>query len=221
MTARIGILGGMYDPVHDGHLRAAIETRELLGLDEVRLVPCASPPHRVAPRVDAALRASMIAAAVRELEHVRLDARELELPPPSYTVRTLESLRSEMPDVTFVLLLGEDAFRGLQRWHEWQDIPGLAHIAVLRRPGNADIVWPEPLRHWLAGVEVPHAKLFDGDVRYGRVTTCDVPALDISSTRIRELLAAGRDPRFLLPDAVLDIIRRENLYQTDGRNNAS
>ena len=212
MTARIGILGGMYDPVHDGHLRAAIETRELLGLDEVRLVPCASPPHRAAPRVDAGLRASMIAAAVRELEHVQLDARELELPPPSYTVRTLESLRREMPDATFVLLLGEDAFRGLQRWHEWQDIPRLAHIAVLRRPGNADIVWPEPLRRWLADVEVPGAKLFDGGARNGRVATCDVPALDISSTRIRELLAAGRNPRFLLPDAVLDIIRRENLY---------
>lgn len=209
---RIGILGGMYDPVHDGHLRAAMESRELLALDEVRLVPCASPPHRAAPHVSAALRAAMIAAAVQDLEHIALDARELELPPPSYTVRTLHSLRAEMPDACFVLLLGEDAFRGFQRWHEWQSVSGLAHIAVMRRPGNENIEWPASLRAWLRDVEVAHDRLFEGNASGGRVAFCNITALDISSTRIRELLAAGRDPRFLLPDAALEIIRREKLY---------
>lgn len=209
---RIGILGGMYDPVHDGHLRAAMESRELLALDEVRLVPCASPPHRDAPRVSADVRAEMIAAAVADLEHIVLDARELALPAPSYTLRTLQSLRADMPDACFVLLLGEDAFRGFQRWHEWQRVSELAHIAVMRRPGNENIAWPEHLTGWLRDVEVAHEELFEGDVCGGRVAFCNITALDISSTRIRELLAAGRDPRFLLPDAVLDIIRREKLY---------
>ncbi len=218
---RIGVLGGMYDPVHDGHLRAAIETRELLGLDEVRLVPCASPPHRSAPRVNAELRAAMIAAAVTNLDHIALDARELELPPPSYTLRTLQSLRAELPDAVFVLLLGEDAFRGFHRWHEWQAVSELAHIAVLRRPGNENIVWPDALNDWLADVEVLPERMFDGNTTGGRVAFCEITALDISSTRIRELLATGRDPRFLLPDAVLEIIRREKLYRNDGRNNAS
>ncbi|HEX7029841.1 MAG TPA: nicotinate-nucleotide adenylyltransferase [Gammaproteobacteria bacterium] len=208
---RVGILGGMYNPVHDGHLRAAIEARELLGLDEVRLVPCASPPHREAPAVSATLRAEMVEAAVADIEVLKLDARELELPPPSYTVRTLESLRAEMPGAEFVLLLGEDAFRGFHRWHEWQKVAQLARIAVMRRPGNEDLELPASLAAWLEETEVAHERLFDGDAP--AVTFCEITALDISSTRIRELRAANRDPRFLVPDAVLDIIERENLYK--------
>lgn len=210
---RIGVLGGMYNPVHDGHLRAAIEVRELLQLDEVRLVPCAVPPHREAPGVSARQRAAMVAAAVAELENVVLDARELVLPAPSYTLRTLQSLRSETPDAAFVLLLGEDAFRGFHRWHEWRQIPMLAHIAVMRRPESGELGLAESLLGWLREAEVEHAELFAGGKRNGNATFCDITALDISSTRIRELLAKGRDPRFLLPDAVLEIIRREGLYR--------
>lgn len=207
---RAGVLGGMYNPVHDGHLRAAIEARELLGLDEVRLVPCASPPHRDAPKVPASLRAEMVSAAVAGIDFLRLDARELELPPPSYTLRTLESLHAEMPGTDFVLLLGEDAFRGFDRWHEWQKVAALARIAVMRRPGNEDLELPETLRAWLGEVEVARERLFERAPP--AVTFCEITALDISSTRIRELRAANRDPRFLLPDAVLEIIEREQLY---------
>lgn len=211
MTRRVGILGGMFDPVHDGHLRAAIEARELLALDEVRLVPCASPPHRAAPVVDAALRAEMVAAAVAGVEGLLMDGRELVLPPPSYTLRTLESLRDEMPDAALVLLLGEDAFGGLHRWHEWRRVTQLAHIAVMRRPGSDGADWPEPLHAWLRESGTAPENIFK-DGAAGRVAFCPITALDISSTRIRDIVAAGRDPRFLLPDAVLEIIRREKLY---------
>lgn len=213
MTRRIGILGGMYNPVHDGHLRAAIEARELLNLDEVRLVPCAQPPHRSAPAVSADLRAEMVSAAVVGVQGLTLDARELELPPPSYTLRTLQSLREEMPAATFVLLLGEDAFSGLDRWHEWRQIGHYAHIAVMRRPGNSDVSWNRELQDWLRSVELPVAELANSDEQAGRVAFCEIAALDISSTRIRELISARRDPRFLVPDAVLEIIAREHLYQ--------
>lgn len=209
---RIGILGGMYNPVHDGHLRAAIEARELLALDEVRLVPCAAPPHRAAPEVPAALRAKMVEVAVAGIDFLALDARELDLPPPSYTLRTLQSMRDDFPDASFVLLLGEDAFRGFHRWHEWRRVAEAAHVAVMRRPGNEGMDWPAPLRDWLQAVQVEPAQLF-AQARAGNATFCEIAALDISSTRIRELRAANRDPRFLLPDAVLDIIRRENLYR--------
>lgn len=217
-SARIGILGGMYDPVHDGHLRAAIEARELLDLDAVRLIPCATPPHRGAPNVSAALRAEMVAAAVVGIDELQLDARELQLPPPSYTLRTLESLRAELPDARFVLLLGEDAFRGFHRWHAWREVATLADIAVLRRPDgdNNRAVWAEPLQDWLRDAECQRQDLFataTSGKPGGRVTFCDIAALDISSTRIRELLATERDPRFLLPDAVLEIIEREGLYR--------
>lgn len=211
---RIGILGGMYNPVHDGHLRAAIEARELLQLHEVRLVPCAQPPHRSAPAVPATLRAEMVRAAVADVTGLALDARELTLPPPSYTLRTLQSLREELPDATFVLLLGEDAFSGLDRWHEWQQIRHYAHVAVMRRPGSNDASWNRELQDWLRQAEVSASALADCEEQAGRVAFCDIAALDISSTRIRDLIAAGRDPRFLVPDAVLEIIEREHLYQS-------
>lgn len=213
ISRRIGILGGMYNPVHLGHLRAAIEVHELLGLDEVRLLPCAVPPHREAPGVSAALRSEMVAAAVAQVDALKLDARELDLPPPSYTLRTLQSLREEIPDAAFYLLLGEDAFLGLHRWHEWQAVTQLAHIAVLRRPGSEDKACPPLLEEWVRTSEITPGELRDNTERGGRVAFCRITALDISSTRIRDLLAAGHDPHFLLPDAVLDIIERENLYR--------
>lgn len=211
--ARIGILGGMFNPVHFGHLRAAIEVCESLGLDEVRLFPCAQPPHRAAPTVSAALRSEMVAAAVAGSRVLKLDSRELELPPPSYTLRTLQSLRAEFPAASFVLLLGEDAFNGFHRWHEWQLIAQLCHIAVMHRPGSHRLPAAAATEEWVREVEVAPEQLFADDARAGHLAFCDIPALDISSTRIRDLVQAGRDARFLLPDAVLEIIQRENLYQ--------
>lgn len=218
---RIGILGGMYNPVHDGHLRAAIEARELLRLDEVRLVPCAQPPHREAPAVSAKLRAEMVAAAVADVPGLELDGRELTLPPPSFTLRTLQSLRADLPDAVLVLLLGEDAFSSLDRWHEWRKIASYAHIAVMRRPGNSDSNWNRELQEWLPAVESTADQLANVAEQAGRVAFCDITALDISSTRIRELIAAGRDPRFLVPDTVLEIVEREQLYRTEWMTNAS
>src|SRR5690606_8286793 len=101
--------------------------------------------------------------------------------------------------------------RGFHRWHEWQRVASLARIAVMRRPGSDDLALPASLQAWLDEVRVDATNLLDGDLP--AVTFCRITALDISSTRIRELRAAGRDPRFLLPDAVLDIIERENLYR--------
>src|SRR5690606_1304211 len=111
MSLRIGIMGGLFNPVHYGHLRAATEARELLALDRVHFLPCAVPPHREAPGVSAELRARMVEAALQGAQGLVLDARELALPAPSYTVRTLEDMHREMPEASFVLLLGEDAFR--------------------------------------------------------------------------------------------------------------
>lgn len=212
---RIGILGGMFNPVHFGHLRAAIEVCELLRLDEVRLFPCAQPPHRDAPAVRAELRSEMVAAAVAGSRVLKLDPREQELAPPSYTLRTLQSLRVEFPSASFVLLLGEDAFKGFHRWHEWQLITQLCHIAVMHRPGSHRRPAAAAIKEWVHEVEVPPQQLFADDARAGRVAFCDIPALDISSTRIRNLLQAGRDARFLLPDPVLEIIQREKLYQDE------
>ena len=211
MSRRIGLMGGLFNPVHYGHLRAATEAREILNLDSVHLLPCAVPPHREAPGVSARLRARMVQAALEGARDLVLDERELGLPPPSYTVRTLEDMHREMPEARFVLLLGDDAFRGLSRWHQWTRILELAHIAVLTRPSEADTPYPDALRAWAAKAETEPAALFR--TAAGSLAFCKVTPLDISSTQVRTLLAEGRDPRYLLPDAVLDIIARENLYR--------
>ena len=105
----IGLYGGSFDPVHFGHLRTALEVSGLLNLDSVLFLPSRLPPHREAPRADADVRVQMLAAAIADVDEFSLDQRELQRDGPSYTIDTLASLRDEMPDRSFVLILGMDA----------------------------------------------------------------------------------------------------------------
>ena len=132
--AGIGILGGTFDPVHCGHLRLALEIREQLSLDTVRLLPASSPRLREKPRADGLQRLELLTAAVDGVPGLEVDARELDRDGPTYTVDTLESLRQEFPDTALVFILGMDSFQSLDRWHRWQELPGLAHLAVAHRP---------------------------------------------------------------------------------------
>lgn len=206
----LGILGGTFDPIHYGHLRLALEFADGLGLTEVRLIPAGAPPHRDAPAAAAALRAAMVATAVANEPRLRLDRRELERPGPSYAVDTLESLRREHPHTPLCFLMGMDAFQGLHRWHRWQRIPELAHIGIAGRPGSRP-------PHGLPG-ELLQRRQVDtpsqlNETLAGRIHILQVPMLDISASHIRRLVAAGRNPRFLLPDSALALIHRHGLYE--------
>jgi nicotinate-nucleotide adenylyltransferase len=180
---RIGLLGGTFNPVHIGHLRAALEVVEFLRLDELRLVPSARPPHRETPQVSAEQRLAMVALAVADEPALSVDDRELRRDKPSYTVDTLESLRAELAaDDQVFLLLGWDAFCGLPSWHRWQELLDHCHLLALAGPGGQiSFIWQNPLA--------------------------------ISATQIRQLLAVGRSVRFLLPDAVLAYIHAHGLYR--------
>ena len=135
MTRRIGLLGGTFNPVHNGHLRSAVEVRERLALDELRLVPSARPPHRAAPEVTAEQRLAMVQLALAGSDELQVDARELQRSSPSWTVDTLASLRAELgPQAVVFFILGWDAFCGLPGWHRWQELLELAHLVVLQRP---------------------------------------------------------------------------------------
>ncbi len=207
----IGVLGGTFDPVHFGHLRAAVELREALGLDEVRLLPCGSPPHRDPPVASGADRRAMLEAAIAGEPGLAVDARELERPGPSYMVDTLASLRAELGhQEPLCLLVGSDAFAGLDRWHEWRRIPELAHLVVARRPG-ADLPGTGAVAELLAARRV-HEVAALRTRPAGRILIQPVTLLDISATRIRALLAAGRSVRYLLPEAALEIVRARRLY---------
>jgi nicotinate-nucleotide adenylyltransferase len=184
--ARIGILGGSFDPVHHGHLIAAMSLMEGLGLDQVRLVVARQQPlkageHGASPED----RARMVELAIEGVTGLMVDRQELCRPEPSYTVDTLRALRRAMPEAELVLLLGADAAAELDRWHQPAELRKLARLAVFRRGGEGEAD-PSAVR---------------------------VPRLDISSTEIRRRIAAGRSIRYWVPDAVAGYIAERRLYR--------
>jgi nicotinate-nucleotide adenylyltransferase len=197
----IAILGGTFDPVHNAHLRAAWEAAEALDA-QVRLMPAHVPPHRPAPVASAALRVAMLEVALAGQSHLTLDTRELRRAGASYTFDTLFEMREEFGAArSLILLLGADAFAGLPSWHRWRDLFDLAHIAVLTRPGHATALPAE-----LAAAIAPRRTDSPAALRTraaGLLIDVPVTPLEISSSRVRALLAAGGEPRWLVPDALL------------------
>ena len=206
----ICILGGTFDPVHFGHLRPALDVQQALDIACVHLLPCRVPPHRAVPLATAEQRLELLQLAVADEPALEVDDRELRRDGPSYMVDTLESLRAEQGEEPVCLVLGMDALLGLEHWHRWQDIPALCHLVVMHRPGN-----PWPQQGTLAD-RVNSARVTDaGALRRqpaGCVIGIPVTQMAVSSTQIRDLLAAGQSPRYLLPDAVLNRIQQEKWY---------
>jgi nicotinate-nucleotide adenylyltransferase len=198
----LAVFGGTFDPVHVGHLRAAWEASEALDA-EVRMVPAKIPPHRPQPVASAAERAALLRAALAGQDRLQLDFRELDREGPSYTFDTLASLREEIgAQRPLVLLIGADAFMGLSSWHRWRELFDLAHVCVLTRPAQIPAM-PDELAAEVAARKVDSiAELRDAPA--GGVLDMVVSALGISATRIRAMLAAGHEPRWLVPDAMLD-----------------
>ena len=208
----IGVLGGTFDPIHFGHLRPALEVYESLGLRELRFIPSHVPPHRGAPAAAAGHRLAMVERAIAGVPGFRVDSRELDRPGPSYTVDTLRSLLGEIgSDGPLLLIMGLDAFAGLDTWHRWREIPALAHVVVAHRPGSSI---PEHAAY-LELAPVTESRSALEDRASGLVFFQSVTQLDISATDIRERLRAGRSPRYLLPDSVRHYIAEHDLYQPD------
>ena len=207
----IGIFGGTFDPIHHGHLRIALDAQEYLGLKQVRLVPLGQAVHREQPHASAQDRLAMVNAAITGQPNLVSDAREIERNNPSFMVDTLESLSADLPEQTLCLLLGSDAFNGFMQWREPERILALAHVLVMQRPGYAlpDDATLRALvaKHRCDEVEAMH-KRPAGCIHFHNVTQ-----LDISSSDIRERIARGANPAYLLPQAVIGHIQQHALYQ--------
>lgn len=212
-NAPIGILGGTFDPVHNGHLRLAVELAETLELEQVRLIPCARPPHREAPIASPGERAKWIRVAITDEPKLRLDDRELLRQGPSYTVDTLASLRRELPDTPLCLLMGRDVMAGLDRWHDWRRLFDYAHIVLVERPDTEGAL-PDSVAEELRQRRVDDPAALRSST-HGAINICVPPPLAISGTRVRQLLAAGRSARYLLPDVVLKEILDAGVYRRD------
>ncbi len=211
-TQAVGILGGTFDPIHFGHLRLAEELGDQLGLSQVRLIPAKLPPHRANPLVSAQDRLAMVRLAAAGNERLLVDDRELHRQGSSYSVDTLLELRAELGvRAPLCLILGVDAFVALMTWSRWEQLFDLAHVVVATRPGYVLDVdrLPEPL----GSITRARRSQTLGKAPAGQVVAREIAALDISASRIREALAAGRSTRYLLPDSVLDYIRKRQLYR--------
>lgn len=210
----IAILGGTFDPIHFGHLRPAEEVRQALGIEQVLLVPAGQPPHRRQPHADAAHRLTMTQLAAAPHPVFTVLDWEVRKVSPSYAVETLARLRVEHGDTPLCFILGTDAFLRFDTWHHWREILDLVHLVVTCRPGWNNPELPEVLKLEVQArqMETPAALLARpaGGILFQAVT-----ALSISATQIRDLVAQGASPRFLLPDAVLAYIGQHDLYRCE------
>jgi nicotinate-nucleotide adenylyltransferase len=186
---RVGVFGALFNPPHIGHLALCQEAAWQLGLQRVVLVPTGLPPHREAPAESADLRLRMAQAAVLGNPGLTVSRVELDRPGPSYMVDTLRELTNRYPGAQLVLLIGADQLARLSDWYEAESLPRLARLAVARR---ADVT--------IAGAE------------HSAVEWVQMPRLDVSSSDIRQRVAEGRPIRYLVPEAVRELIESEGLY---------
>lgn len=201
--ARLGIMGGTFDPPHLGHLACAEEALEAFGLDAVLFVPTGRPAFKQDRLVTAGeVRLAMVAAAVAGNPAFAVSALEVERPGITYAVDTLRELREELPGVELVFIVGADAALTLPRWRKSAELARLAAFAAATRPG----------------FELGEQALRDLREHGFDMRPFAVPGLDISSSALRRRVYAGRTIRYLVPEAVRKIIEEESLYrrETDG-----
>jgi len=206
----IGILGGTFDPIHNGHLRMALELYEALDLAKVHIIPTHKPLYRKQPVASPEHRFAMVKCAVAGEPALVGDDREIRRPGPTYSIDTLLEMRGEMPDTPLCLLVGIDAFLGFTSWHRWSEILDHTHIIVAHRPHYnlpptgiiADLI----KQHEQQEIAYIHENLAGG------ILLRPITALEISATDIRKQIAMGRNPRYLLPNAVYDYINQHGIY---------
>lgn len=190
---KVGILGGTYNPPHIGHLMIANEVKQAMGLDEVRLMPTALPPHKAADEaVTTAQRLEMVKLAVEDIPGLTVSSFEVARGGVSYTVDTMKVLTEAEPNTEFYFIIGGDMIDQLDTWHRIDDLLELITFVGVNRPG------------WKSETDYP-------------VQLVDIPEIDLSSTLLRERFKTGRSVTFLMPEKVEAFIRKEGLYDVHSK----
>jgi nicotinate-nucleotide adenylyltransferase len=182
---KIGIYGGTFDPIHQGHLILARDARERFELETIILVPAATSPFKEAPVASPADRLAMLKAAVQGDDGFAIDEFEIQRPPPSYTINTVENIQKREGKAELIYLIGGDNVSSLTKWRRFDDLQKVVRFVVLDRTGfETNPIYPVVQRK-----------------------------IDISATEIRKRVALRRSIRYLVPEAVAEIIHRRGLYQ--------
>ena len=207
----IGIFGGTFDPIHYGHLRTALDVQQYLSLDEVRFIPCGEPAHRNKPIAEPLQRLAMVRAAIAGQDKFIVDDREIRRKGSSFMVDTLSSLKNDFKSDSLCLILGTDAFNGLEQWHQWQKIFELANVVVMQRPvGNVQVELNKRLLSVLKDRFIDASNI--KTKKNGAICFVPVTQLDISATEIRRLWLQNKEIQFLLPESVLKLIQTQDIY---------
>ncbi len=212
MTQPVGILGGTFDPVHNGHLHLATTFLEQLKLAEILFVPSNNPPHRPAPLASPEQRLEMLKLAVENHPHLKIDDCELERGGISYTIDTLKLIRNKIGEAPLCLIMGMENFRTLNHWHQWQSLLDYAHIVIVNRPERDENINSEEIKNFMSTF-ITTAIEDLRDQAAGCILRLDIPMLDISSTQIRNNIHSNLDSESLLSDKVLDFIHTQHLYK--------
>lgn len=206
----VGLLGGTFDPIHQGHLDVAVAAQQALGLDEVWLIPARHPPHRTPPVASAAHRFAMVALAVSGQPRLRVSDAEMEIAGPSYTIDTLARIEGQRPSLagSFCFITGADAFRDIRTWRQWSDLVDRCHFAVVSRAGC-------PAGAMRTALPELAARMHDAPCRVTPtpgIFLVDAETAPVSSTDVRRALQDGRPAPGLLPDAVAEYAVCHGLY---------
>ena len=219
---RIGLFGGTFNPIHFGHLRVAVEVKEGFELNELFLIPAALPPHKMPGEVvDAADRLKMLKRAIEDTPGLKLSDVELKRSGPSYTIDTINFFKDGLSeDSQIYLIMGMDAFLEIDTWKAYDELLTQISFIVINRPNvssDQSVYGWEIMEDYLKSKISSEYIFSNSQSCYMRpekqpIYVCEVTILDISSTKIRELIKRGRSIEYLVPQKVADFIDSKGLY---------
>lgn len=205
LNKALGILGGTFDPIHNGHLFIAEHIQKVIGLTQIRFVLNRQPPHRQTPNASILHREQMLQLALADHPDWVLDNQELDRLGPSYSIWTMRSLRQVYPQESLIWIIGWDAWLGLKNWYRWWELSSLVNFAVVDRPGSQSI--NDSGLHLIHDISVLHSR------HYGVNVFCEIPLVDISASDVRDRAGLEQDVSTLLPKPVLNYINEHQLYR--------
>lgn len=213
MHALQALYGGTFDPVHYGHLKPVEILANLVGLQQVIVMPNNVPPHRPQPEATSEQRREMLTLAIADKPLFSLDERELRRDTPSWTSQTLQEWRTEQgPTKPLAFIIGQDSLLSFPSWHQYETILHNSHLLVCRRPGYPLVMREAQHQRWL-DAHLTHNIDDLHTLPAGKIYLAETPWFDISATLIRERLQQGLPCDDLLPLPVLEYIHQHGLYQ--------
>lgn len=210
----LAILGGTFDPIHNGHITPAHHVAKWLGVNHVSLMPTHRPPHKNTVSATAQQRTEMIKLVCKDDTLFTCDERELNRTCLSYTVETLKEIKRESPEKVIYFIIGMDSLLTFQQWHQWQEILTLCHLVVNSRPNHSSDHLPNDLQLLLKQHKLPLKKNLPSSTETaGYILFPPEISCDISSTLIRSNIKEHLDCQSLLPASVFNYINQHQLYR--------